>query len=98
MRETGRAIFESDAAKANANLRKHGLSFEEAMTVFADQLGRIEDDPRHSADEDRFVLLGISQRQRLLAIMFAERGDAIRIISARQATRQERRDYEEKTH
>ena len=91
-------IFEWDAAKANANLRKHGLSFEEAMTVFADQLGRIEDDPRHSADEDRFVLLGISQRQRLLAIMFAERGDAIRIISARQATRQERRDYEEKTH
>lgn len=71
---------------------------EEAKTVFGDQLGRIANDPRHSADEDRFVLLGLSQRQRLLAVMFAERGEAIRIISVRRATRQERRDYEEKAH
>ena len=91
-------IFEWDAAKANANLRKHGVSFEEARTVFGDRLGRIADDPRHSADEQRFVLLGFSQRQRLLAVMFAERSEAIRIISARRATRQELRDYEEKAH
>ena len=91
-------IFEWDAAKAKANLRKHGVSFEEAMTVFGDHLGRIANDPRHSADEDRFVLLGFSRRQRLLAVMCADRSEAIRIISARRATRQERRDYEEKAH
>ena len=68
------------------------------MTVFGDRLGRIEDDLRHAASEDRFVLLGNSQRQRLLAVMFAERDEAIRIISARRATRQERRDDEEKAH
>jgi uncharacterized protein len=58
------------------------VSFEEAATVFGDPLGRITSDPRHSMHEERFVLLGLSRRQRLLAVMFAERGEAIRVISA----------------
>jgi uncharacterized DUF497 family protein len=63
--------------------------------VFGDPLGRITDDPRHSDDEERFVLLGQSDRRRLLVVMFTERGEAIRLISARKATRRERRTYEE---
>jgi len=63
--------------------------------VFGDPLGRITDDPRHSESEERSVLLGLSERQRLLAVMFTERADAIRLLSARRATRRERRDYEE---
>jgi uncharacterized DUF497 family protein len=69
---------------------------EEAATVFGDPFGRITSDPRHSVDEERFVLLGVSRRQRLLVVMFAERGEAVRLISARRAIRQERRDYEER--
>jgi hypothetical protein len=88
--------FEWDPQKAARNLVKPGVSFEEAATVFGDPLGRIASDPRHSADEERFVLLGLSRRRRLLAIMFAERGQGIRLISARRATRRERRDYEER--
>ena len=91
-------IYEWDAEKARANRRKHGVSFDEATTVFEDRLGRIVSDPRHSSEEDRCALLGLSQRGRLLAVMFTERGEAIRIISARRATHQERRDYEEKAH
>jgi uncharacterized DUF497 family protein len=87
--------FEWDPQKAARNLAKHGVPFEEAATVFGDPLGHITSDPRHSVDEERFVLLGSSRRQRLLAVMFAERGQAIRIISARRATRRERRDYEQ---
>jgi uncharacterized DUF497 family protein len=64
--------------------------------VFGDPLGRITDDPRHSATEERFVLLGQSARRRLLAVMFTERGQAIRLISARKATRRERGEYEKK--
>ena len=90
--------FDWDSRKAHANLRRHGVSFDEATTVFEDGLGRIVSDPRHSTEEDRCVLLGFSGRNRLLAVMFTERGEAIRIISARRATRQERRDYEEKAH
>jgi len=86
--------FEWDPRKARRNRAKHGISFEEAATVFGDPLGRIVDDPRHSDGEQRYVLLGHSQRQRLVAVMFTERGEAIRIISARPARRQERRDYE----
>ena len=67
----------------------------EAATVFGDTLGRIVDDPRHSSEENRFVLLGLSKDARLLAVMFVERTPAIRIVSARRATRRERRDYEE---
>jgi uncharacterized DUF497 family protein len=88
-------IFEWDAAKAKKNLQKHGISFVEARTVFGDPLGRITDDPRHSGAEDRFVLLGLSEQQRLLAVMFTDRGEVIRIITARRATRRERSNYEE---
>jgi uncharacterized DUF497 family protein len=87
--------FEWDPRKAAANLAKHGISFDEAQSVFADPLGRIAPDPRHSADELREVLIGMSGGGRLLAIMFTEREDAVRIISARHATRRERIDYEE---
>ncbi len=87
--------FEWDPQKAARNLAKHGVPFEEAATVFGDPLGRIASDPRHSVDEERFVLLGLSRRQRLLAVMFAERAEAIRVISARRATRRERREYEQ---
>lgn len=86
--------FEWDPRKAAANLTKHGVSFEEAATVFGDPLGRILTDPRHSMDEERLVLLGFSGRQRLLAVMFVERRETIRIISSRRATRRERRYYE----
>jgi uncharacterized protein len=87
--------FEWDPRKAAANLAKHRVSFEEAATVFGDRLGRIVADPRHSAVEERFVLLGISKERRLLAVMYVERADAVRIVSARPATRPERKDYEE---
>jgi uncharacterized protein len=90
--------FEWDPQKAAANLAKHKVSFEEAATVFGDPLGRIVADPRHSSVEERFVLLGLSQDHRLLAVMYVDRGEAIRIISARRATRRERRDNEETTH
>lgn len=91
----GSLRFEWDPRKAAANLAKHKVSFEEAVTVFGDPLGRITEDPRHYQDEERYVLLGLSERQRFLAVMFTERGVAIRLISARRATRRERRDYEE---
>ena len=90
--------FEWDRRKAAANLVKHKVSFEDAAAVFGDPLGRIVADPRHSAEEERFALLGRSQGMGLLAVMYVERGEAIRIISARRATRRERRDYEEGTH
>ncbi len=88
--------FEWEAEKAAVNLDKHKVSFEEAATVFGDPLGRIVGDPRHSVGERRFVLMGRSDRQRLLAVMYAERREAIRIISGRRATRSERRNYEER--
>lgn len=88
--------FEWDARKEEVNRRKHGVAFDEAMTVFADPLGRVVDDPRHSEREARMTLLGLSVRRRLLAVMFTERGeDRVRIISARRAARHERDDYEE---
>lgn len=87
--------FEWDPDKAASNLRRHGVSFEEAATAFADPHGLIVPDPRHSVQEDRAVLLGYSGSQRLLAVMFTERGDRIRVISARTATPRERHAYEE---
>ena len=87
--------FEWDPQKAESNLAKHGVPFEEAATAFGDLLGRITNDPRHSVDEERFVLLGLSQQQHLLAVMFVQREEAIRIISARRAIPRERRDYEQ---
>jgi uncharacterized DUF497 family protein len=88
--------FEWNARKAAANLRKHGVSFDDARTAFHDRFGRIRADPRHSTGEERFVLLARSGSGRLLAVMFTDRGaDRIRLISARQATRHERIAYEE---
>ena len=88
--------FEWDPRKASRNRSKHGVSFEEAASVFGDPLGRIVDDPRHSRTEQRYVLLGLSELNRLLAVMFTERGEAVRLISARKATRQEQRNYEQR--
>jgi uncharacterized DUF497 family protein len=87
--------FEWDQRKAALNFAKHLVSFEEAVTVFGDPFARIVDDPRHSEDEERFVLLGQSARHRLLVVLFTERGSTLRLISARRATRRERRSYEE---
>lgn len=87
--------FEWDPRKAVANLRKHEVSFDEAATAFADPFGIVVDDPRHSTAEARVALLGHSESGRLLAVMFTERGDRIRLISARKATRREHRHYEE---
>jgi hypothetical protein len=86
--------FEWDESKAKVNTRKHGVNFEEASTVFADPLSVTIYDPVHSEDEDRYIALGESQRRRLLVVVFTDRGDRIRIISARVATRRERKDYE----
>jgi hypothetical protein len=91
----GPLSFEWDGPKAAANRAKHKVTFEEASTVFGDPLGRITDDPRHSEGEERLVLLGQSEKRRLLVVMFTERGETIHLISARKATRRERREYEE---
>ena len=88
-------LFEWDEDKARRNLAKHGVSFEEASTVFSDPFELMMHDPLHSEDEDRFVSLAESRDRHLLVVVFTERGDRIRIISARKATRGERRKYEE---
>lgn len=88
-------LFEWDPKKARRNLKIHEVSFDEASTAFRDPLSRTIDDPLHSQDEERMVLIGISQQGRLMVVVHAERGDRIRIISARLATRMERLDYEE---
>lgn len=87
--------FEWDDRKAAVNLRKHGVSFEEARTAFFDERARLIDDPDHSEDEDRFVLLGLSYSLRLLVVHHCYRGDdnVIRIISARKADRDESKTY-----
>jgi uncharacterized DUF497 family protein len=88
--------FEWDDEKAEINRRKHGISFEEAMTVFDDPLARIFDDVWHSVDEYRELIIGHSARRKLLVVCFTERGNGVvRIISSRQATHRERQDYEE---
>jgi uncharacterized DUF497 family protein len=87
--------FEWDPRKAAANVAKHGVSFQEAKTVFADPLGGVIADRRHSMYEERGVLIGLTERGRVVVVMFTERDDTIRIISARHATRRERTDYEE---
>lgn len=88
--------FEWDPAKARENLRKHGVSFDEARTVFADDQAILLDDPDHSADEDRFALLGLSAPLRVLVVAHCYReGDTvIRVIAARKATRSERAQYD----
>ncbi|HUY13141.1 MAG TPA: BrnT family toxin [Terriglobia bacterium] len=90
-------VFRWDPEKARSNLRKHGVSFEEAASVFRDILSVTVSDPLHSTEESRFVTLGRSERGRTLVVVHTEFGDAIRIISARLATRRERKDYEEGT-
>jgi uncharacterized protein len=87
--------FEWDPKKAEQNLKKHGVAFEEALTVFADSLARIFDDPDHSTDEIREIIIGHSEKQRLLLVGFIERGSRVRIIGARRATKRERQDYEQ---
>jgi uncharacterized DUF497 family protein len=87
--------FSWDPRKAASNERKHGVSFEEAVTVFGDPLSLTVPDPEHSETEDRFVVLGLSATSRPLVVAHVERGDDIRIISARLATRRERIEYEE---
>ena len=87
-------IFEWDPQKAKSNLIKHGVSFEEASTAFQDTLSLTIDDPLHSIDEDRVVLIGMLNKNRLLVVVHTERGDNIRIISARKATKEERKNYE----
>lgn len=88
-------LFEWDPNKARLNIKKHGISFDEASTAFRDPLSQTIDDPLHSEDEKRFVLIGRSIQGQLLVIVHTERGDRIRIISARLATRKERLRYEE---
>ena len=88
--------FSRDPRKAASNLKKHGVSFEEAVTAFGDPLSVTIPDPKHSESEDRFVLLGLSASSRLVVVAHAERSDDdVRIISARLATRRERNEYEE---
>ena len=87
--------YEWDARKAAANRSKHGVSFQEAATVFRDPLAQTGGDPDHSVAENRFVTFGLSARGRLLVVAHTEQGDTIRIISAREATARERAIYEE---
>ena len=88
--------FEWDRRKEAANRKKHGVSFDEARTAFFDENARLLADPDHSDDEDRFILLGLSSRLRLLVVChcYQEESETIRVISARKADRSERRQYE----
>ena len=87
-------IFEWDPKKAETNLKKHGVSFEEGSTAFKDPLSLTIDDPLHSSDEERLILIGMSHNNRMLVIAHTEIRDNIRIISARKATKEERNNYE----
>jgi uncharacterized DUF497 family protein len=86
--------FEWDESKARSNVRKHGVSFQEAVTVFDDPMSITLDDPEHSDHERRFVTIGFSNRARLLVVCHGDRPDRIRIINSRTADRRERRYYE----
>jgi uncharacterized protein len=88
-------LFEWDQQKAVENKRKHRVAFQEASTVFSDPLAITFADPDHSFDEDRYITFGFSSLERLLTVSHTSRGDQTRIISARPATRQERKIYEE---
>ena len=87
--------FEWDAKKAAGNVTKHDVSFEEAMTVFADPLARIFDDEEHSEHERREIIIGHSDKRQLLLVSFIGLEERVRLLSARKATRRERKDYEE---
>ncbi len=86
--------FEWDPNKAKINLERHGVSFDEASTAFQDPLSLTIDDPLHTEDEERFILMGLSHKNRMLVVVHTERGDNIRMISARKMTKQERKYYE----
>jgi uncharacterized protein len=87
--------FEWDPKKARSILSRHGVSFEEALTVFANPIARIFDDEDHSIEEQREIIIGHSAKERLLVVCFTLQGESVRIFSARKATRAERKDYEE---
>ncbi len=87
-------LFEWDPRKAEGNLKLHGVSFDEASTAFSDTLSLTIYDPLHSGEEDRLVLVGASHKNRLLVVVHTDRKDKVRIISARKATKKERRQYE----
>jgi uncharacterized DUF497 family protein len=89
-------LFAWDPVKAATNIAEHGVAFDEASTVFADPFALLMPDPDHSVGEDRFLLLGMSTRQRLLVVAFTDRPPLTRLIFARRATRRERRRYETK--
>jgi hypothetical protein len=86
--------FQWDAKKAKSNLEKHSVSFEEASTIFRDPLSLTIDDPLDSKNENRMVQIGVSYKNRLLVVVHTEKGDDIRTISARKATKKERLSYE----
>jgi len=87
--------FEWDLRKARLNLAKHGVAFEEASTVFGDPLSLTIPDPEHSQGENRYITMGKTFNGKLLVVVHTDRGDNIRIISARRASRRERKFYEE---
>jgi hypothetical protein len=87
--------FEWDSKKAQLNKRKHGITFEEASTIFGDPLSITIHDPAHSIGEDRFITIGTSANGRFIVVVHTERDDTIRIISARNATGNEKRQYEQ---
>ncbi len=87
--------FEWDENKATANYQKHGISFDEAKTVFNDPFSITIADPKHSLDEDRYIDIGLSARGKILVVVYTERKSTIRIISCRSATARERRTYEQ---
>ena len=88
-------IFEFDPAKAASNLRKHGVAFAEAITVFSDPLSTTLPDDQHSEQEDRFITIGLSSSQRLLFVVYTETGTRIRLIGARPTTATESTQYEQ---
>ncbi len=87
--------FEWDPKKATANGKKHGVTFQEAATIFGDPLAITFDDPDHSLSENRYITFGLSLQKRLIVVSHTERGDRTRIINARLMSREERRIYEE---
>ncbi len=96
MASDGRMRFEWDRKKAAENQKRHGVSFDEAITIFYDPLAATVDDPDHSVEEERFITIGYSVRERLLVVSHTERKGGLRIISARRATARERKRHEEK--
>lgn len=88
--------FEWNPKKAKNNIEKHGVSFDEAATVFSDPFSMTYDDPDHSYGESRYIIIGLSALGKLLFVSHAETGDAVRIISARHLTRMERKQYEQR--